>query len=85
MWEEERPEADLDSEEFRRRKRGDTGVIVIFDRVRDAPIAHVPACHFVTEERFEQKMIEMAGKNGRYWWLERYADGERTLAARRCG
>lgn len=84
MWDVQRSRQIWDVEEFRERKLGDAGVIVIFDRVRDAPIAHVPGCRFVTEERFEQKMIEMDGKNGRYWWFERFGDAEAQLGARRC-
>lgn len=84
MWETEKARQLWDIEEFRRRKRGDTGVIVIFDGVRDAPIAHVPSCRYVTEDGFEQKMLEMGGKNGRYWWFERLGDAERALGARRC-
>jgi hypothetical protein len=59
-------------------------VIVIFDRVRDAPIAHVSACRHVTEDGFVLKMIEMDGKYGRYWWFERFPDAQRELSARRC-
>ena len=47
------------------------GVIVIFDRVRDAPIAHVPECRHVTEDGIALRMIEMEGKAGRCWWLQR--------------
>jgi hypothetical protein len=74
-----------DASEFLWRKHGGTGVIVIFDRVRDAPIAHEPSCAHVTEERFRQKIVEMDGKNGRYWWFEKFSDAERLIAARRCG
>jgi hypothetical protein len=77
-----------DVDDFRQRKHDGHGVIVIFDRVRDAPIAHVPACRHVTEDRFAVKMIEMDGKNGRYWWFERFSDAQRDLGARRgvhCG
>jgi len=84
VWEAEKPRQIWDVAEFRERQRGGAGVIVIFDRVRDAPIAHVPECQYVPERYFEQKMIEMGGKNGRYWWFERFADAERTLGARRC-
>ena len=48
------------------------------------PIAHVPACRHVTEGQFALKMIEMDGKNGRYWWFEQFADAQRELGARRC-
>jgi hypothetical protein len=58
------------------------GVIVIFDRVRDAPTAHVPSCARVQEAWFVQKMVEMEGKNGRSWWFERFSVAE--LGARRC-
>jgi len=73
-----------DVDDFRRRKPGGYGAIVIFDRVRDAPIAHVPACRHVTEDRFVLKMIEIEGKYGRYWWFERFPDAQRELGARRC-
>lgn len=85
MWDAEKPRQIWDADEFRERKHGATGVLVIFDRVRDAPIAHVPACRYVTEERFRQKMLEMDGKNGRYWWFERLSEAEARLGARRCG
>jgi hypothetical protein len=84
MWDAAKTDQMWDVGEFRRRKARSLGVIVIFDRVRDAPIAHVPPCRHVTEEGFVQKMVEMEGKNGRYWWFERFADAERALGARRC-
>jgi hypothetical protein len=84
MWDAAKANQIWDVDDFRRRKLGGHGVIVIFDRVRDAPIAHVPACRYVTENRFALKMIEMDGKNGRYWWFERFADAQRELGARRC-
>jgi hypothetical protein len=71
-------------DEFRDRHRGGSGVIVIFDRVRDAPIAHSPDCHFVKEFSFEQKMLDMGGKNGRYWWFGRFDEAKSALGARRC-
>jgi hypothetical protein len=84
MWDAEKPRQIWDLDEFRKRRQGGSGVIVIFDRVRDAPIAHVPACRYVTAGAFRQKMLDMNGKNGRYWWFERFSDAERTLGARRC-
>lgn len=84
MWDAESLDQIWDADEFRERKHGATGVIVIFDRVRDAPVAHMPACRDVTEERFRQKMLEMDGKNGRYWWFERFSDAEARLGASRC-
>jgi hypothetical protein len=71
-------------EEFRERHSGRSGVIVIYDRVRDAPIAHIPQCRFVTESSFEQKMLEMSGKNGRYWWFGRFDEAQSAVGARRC-
>ena len=84
MWDAEKPHQIWDIEEFRERKFRSDGVIVIFDRVRDAPIAHVPACRHVTEVRFREKMIEMDGKNGRYWWFDRFSTAQARLGARRC-
>src|SRR5687767_9278860 len=84
MWDAAKASQIWDVEDFRSRNRGGYGVIVIFDRVRDAPIAHVPACRHVTEDRVALKMIEMDGKNGRYWWFERFGDAQRELGARRC-
>jgi hypothetical protein len=49
-------------------------VIVIFDRVRDAPIAHVPVCRHVTEDGFALKMIEMGARTAATWWFERFPD-----------
>ena len=84
MWDAERPRQLWDLGDYRRRVADGTGVIVIFDRARDAPIAHVPMCRYVSEDGFCQKMIEMNGKNGRYWWFERVSDAEARLGARRC-
>lgn len=85
MWEAEQPRQIWELEEFRRRQQAGSGVLVIWDRVRDAPVAHQPQCVHLTEGRFVEKMLEMGGKNGRYWWFDRFADAERSLGARRCG
>lgn len=72
------------AKEFRRRQRSRAGVIVIYDRVRPDPVAHVPDCFHVTIDRFHEKIVEMGGKNGRYWWFAKYADAAEALDARRC-
>lgn len=69
--------------DFQRRKRGG-GVIVIYDRIRPEPVAHKPNCFHVTAERFAEKVLEKGGKNGRYWWFDRFEEAEEKLGARRC-
>jgi hypothetical protein len=72
-------------EAFRERQRAPFGVIVIWDRVRDAPIAHHRECPFVSEDSFTEKVIDGAGKNGRYWWAKNSRIAAEQLGARRCG
>src|SRR3712207_9265684 len=60
------------------------GCIVIWDRVRDAPIAHHPSCPFVSRDHFEEKVVTGGGHNGRYWWAKNSRIAADELEARRC-
>lgn len=74
----------LSVEDFRRRTKGRFGVIVIDDKARGGPIAHDRECPFVTEDNFVEKVIEMGGRQGRYYWAKNSGIAIAQLGARRC-
>ena len=71
-------------EQFRERVRGQFGVIVIHDFARNEQIAHHRDCYFVSEDSFIEKVIDGAGKNGRYFWAKNSRIAAGQLGARRC-
>ena len=73
-----------DLEMFNRWRGAPHGCIVIWDRVRDAPIAHHPDCAFVSVDHFTEKVIRGGGHNGRYWWAKNSRIAGDQLGARRC-
>lgn len=71
-------------EQFREPMRGQFGVIVIHDFARKGQIAHHRDCFFVSEDSFIEKVIDGAGKNGRYFWAKNSRIAVEQLGARRC-
>ena len=70
-------------EAFRRAR--DTGdVIVVADVARDTPIAHFPTCTTLSDDRFRQKIIDMGGKNGRYYQFGSLTHAREVIGARAC-
>jgi hypothetical protein len=70
--------------QFRERRAGPFGVIVIQDVARDQPIAHHRECPFVREELLVEKIIDGAGHNGHYYWAKNSRIAAEQLGARRC-
>src|SRR4051812_11269535 len=70
--------------QFCARTRGRFGVIVIDDKARDQPIAHDRECPFITEDSFVEKVLEMGGRQGRYFWAKNSRVAAEQLGARRC-
>lgn len=71
-------------EQFRQRTHGQFGVIVIHDLARKEQIAHHRDCYFVSEDSFVEKIIDGAGRNGRYYWAKNSRIARERLGARRC-
>jgi hypothetical protein len=72
----------LTAAQFRARTRGRFGVIVIDDKARDQPIAHDRECSFITEDSFVEKVLEMGGRQGRYFWAKNSRVAAEQLGAR---
>ncbi len=70
--------------QFRERVSGQYGVIVIQDATRAQPIVHHRACPFVDEEFFVEKVVDSAGRNGRYYWAKNSGIAATQLDAVRC-
>ena len=70
--------------QFRARMQGRFGVIVIDDKTRDQPIAHDRGCPFISEESFVEKVLDMGGRQGRYFWAKNSRIAAERLGARRC-
>ncbi|MCU1530373.1 MAG: hypothetical protein JWP75_4136 [Frondihabitans sp.] len=71
-------------EAFRDVRQRGQGVIVIADVARDEPIAHKPSCWTLTDDHFVKKVVEMGGKNGRYYHFPHLALAQSTIGARPC-
>jgi hypothetical protein len=78
-------EAILTVEQFRARKSGRFGVIVIEDYAYPQPVFHDRHCFYVDEDSFKEKVLDNVGRNGRYWWAKNSKIAEQQLNARACG
>lgn len=74
----------LTVEQFRARKAGRFGVIVIEDHANAQPVFHHRQCFYVDEDSFKEKVLDNAGLNGRYWWAKNSKIAKAQLQARPC-
>jgi hypothetical protein len=77
-------EAILTVEQFRARQNGRFGVIVIEDHANASRSSITVQCHFGDEDSFTGKIIDNAGRNGRYWWAKNSRIAREQLNARPC-
>jgi hypothetical protein len=70
---------------FRRHKAGSRGVIVVADGTRLPPKAHTPACSFVKDESFAEKVLTNGGKEGVYFFFETLDEARVIVDAKPCG
>jgi hypothetical protein len=70
--------------QFRERRSGQFGVIVIQDRAGEQPIAQHRDCPFVSDDFFVEKVIDGAARTGRYYWAKNSRIAVEQHGAHRC-
>ena len=72
-------------EEFRGFNGRPVGANVVTDTPTGTTRAHRTSCRTINDEMFFEKVLENGAENGRYYFLVRFEDAERSLGGLPCG